>query len=310
IEFAKSVGECYVIEELDPVIENHCKRLGVRVVGKDILPLLGEYSSNLIREAILKEKPKFSQVAEKMPQRPPVMCAGCPHRGVFYVLNQMKLTVTGDIGCYTLGAYPPLSSIDTTLCMGAGVGMAHGMEKAAGRDFAKNTVAVIGDSTFNHSGITGLIDIVYNKGTSVVMILDNLSTGMTGHQDHPSTGKTIRREPTHALDLVKLCEAVGVRRVNVIDPFDVAGLRALLRRELDADEPSVIITRRICVMLEKEKKNKYSLDTNLCKGCSICMKMGCPAIIKKDGVITNDPSLCAGCGLCAKLCKSGAFVEL
>ncbi|MDR1665341.1 MAG: indolepyruvate ferredoxin oxidoreductase subunit alpha [Clostridiales bacterium] len=318
--FVSSVDICYVIEELDPVIENHCKRLGLNVLGKEAFSdapgknpgvqypsaLLGEYTASHIREVVLGEKPEAFSVSEKIPDRPPVMCAGCPHRGAFHVLNQLKLTVTGDIGCYTLGALPPLSAIDASLCMGASIGMAHGMSKAdAG--LSKKTVAVIGDSTFLHSGITGLMDVVYNRGSSVVMILDNRITGMTGHQDHPGTGRTIKGEPANAVSLEKICEAVGVRRVNVIDPFDIDGLKKLLKQELEADEPSVIITRRPCRLLIKAEQPRFSVSREACKNCGQCMKIGCPAISKQENAAVIDGTLCAGCGLCAGICKFKAI---
>ena len=254
-EFAAGVETLYVIEELEPFIENNCLRMGIEVKGKALLPVIGEYSASLIRERVFGQKQeKYNSIEEEIPVRPPVMCAGCPHRGVFYVLKKLKLTVTGDIGCYTLGALQPLESVDTCVCMGASVGMAHGMEKARGRDAARKTVAVIGDSTFIHSGITGLIDIVYNKGTSTVVILDNSITGMTGHQHNPATGFTIKGEPTRQVDLVKLCQAVGVDRVRICDPFDLEEMERIIREETAAEEPSVIIAQRPCALLNKKFK--------------------------------------------------------
>jgi indolepyruvate ferredoxin oxidoreductase alpha subunit len=260
----------------------------------------------MIAEAVLNKKTFVYDIPEKIPGRPPVLCPGCPHRAVFSVLRDMKITVMGDIGCYTLGALPPLNSVDTTFCMGASVGMAHGMEHTAGNN--KKTVAVIGDSTFIHSGITGLIDVVYNKGSSVVMILDNSITGMTGHQDHPGTGKTIKGEPAPALNLEKLCEAVGVKRVSVIDPHDLKGLRALIKNELEADEPSVIITRRPCRLLVKDGGVRCFIDNEKCKNCGTCLRLGCPAIQKKDGQTRITAETCVGCGLCESVCAFGAII--
>lgn len=313
-EFVNSMETCYVIEELDPVIEDHCKRMGLDVKGKDTFPLMGEYTAAMIAKAVLGIETEGFLINEPIPGRPPVMCAGCPHRGVFYALKQLKLTVTGDIGCYTLGALPPLSAMDTTVCMGAGIGMAHGIEKAGakfnGIEAAKKTVAIIGDSTFIHSGITGLIDIVYNKGTSTVIILDNSITGMTGHQDNPATGKTIKGEPTYQVDLLKLCEAVGVKRVRVEDPFDIEGMREAIHTELEAGEPSVIIAKRPCKLLNINYPERYRVNQEKCKNCGSCMNLGCPSLIKQDGKITVDEIQCAGCGLCAKVCKFNAVEEI
>jgi len=308
-EFASQVETLYVIEELEPFIENSCLGMGIKVKGKDVLPVIGEYSAGLIRERVLGEKPeKLNSIEEDIPVRPPVMCAGCPHRGIFYVLKKLKLNVTGDIGCYTLGALAPLESLDTCVCMGASIGMAHGMEKAMGRDSARKTVAVIGDSTFIHSGITGLIDIVYNKGTSTVIILDNSTTGMTGHQHHPATGFTIKGEPTRQVDLVKLCQAVGVDRVNVIDPFDLAEAEKVIREETAADEPSVIISRRPCALLKNVKFNGVlKINPDKCTRCRMCMRLGCPAIVDRGTHIEVDPALCVGCDLCTKVCRFNAF---
>ncbi|MCL2352089.1 MAG: indolepyruvate ferredoxin oxidoreductase subunit alpha [Firmicutes bacterium] len=309
-DFRASVDVCYVMEELDPIIEEHCKQLGLEVIGKAVFPMTFEYSAPMIKKAVLgedTETPDVSPLGE-IPARPPVMCSGCPHRGVFYVLKQMKLTVSGDIGCYTLGANPPLGAMDTTVCMGASVGMAHGMEKAAGRARAEKTVAVIGDSTFVHSGITGLIDIVYNKGTSTVIILDNSITGMTGHQQNPATGITIKGEKTRAVDLKKLCEAVGVERVVVADPFDVDTFRKILEAELKAEEPSVIIARRPCKLLKGvEYEERYVVNKELCKECGFCMNIGCPSLVRKNGKVTINETQCVGCGYCYRVCKFKAI---
>jgi indolepyruvate ferredoxin oxidoreductase alpha subunit len=311
-EFAAQVETLYVIEELEPFIENNCLRMGIEVKGKALLPVIGEYSASLIRERVLGQKQeKPNSIDEEIPVRPPVMCAGCPHRGIFYVLKKLKLTVTGDIGCYTLGALSPLESLDTCVCMGASIGMAHGMEKARGQDAARKTVAVIGDSTFIHSGITGLIDIVYNKGTSTVIILDNSTTGMTGHQDNPATGLTIKGEPTRQVDLVKLCQAVGVDRVRVCDPFDLAEAERVIKEETAADEPSVIIFQRPCALLKHVKlSGVLRINTDKCTRCRICMRLGCPAVVDRGTHIEVDPALCVGCDLCTKVCRFNAFERL
>jgi indolepyruvate ferredoxin oxidoreductase alpha subunit len=310
-DFAASVGKCYVIEELDPFIETHCRSLGLNVSGKELFSPLGEYTSLQIRQAVLGEKAEGAESFEALPGRPPVMCAGCPHRAVFYALKQIKgLTVTGDIGCYTLAALAPLSMLDSCVCMGASIGMAHGMEKALGRKQAEKTIAVLGDSTFLHSGITGLIDIVYNKGTSAIIILDNSITGMTGHQENPSTGLTIRNEPTKQLDLKKLCEAVGIERVAVADPFDYKSFLALVRQELAAGEPSVIIAQRPCALLKKVKYKERFEVSQSCVKCGICLKIGCPAIYKApDGKSGIDEAQCVGCGYCANLCALKAIAS-
>ena len=310
-DFAAKVKTCYVIEELDPFLEQNIRAMGISVIGKELFPKVDEYSAALLRSKILGEKAADTvSAAEAVPVRPPVMCPGCSHRGVFYVLHKLGLNVSGDIGCYSLGCAAPLSSIDSIICMGASVSAAHGMEKAAGRDFAKKTVAVLGDSTFIHSGITGLIDIVYNKGTSTVIILDNSITGMTGHQQNPSTGFTIRNEPTRQVDLVKLAEAVGVDRVKVVDPFDLDLLEKVVKEEVAADEPSVIIAQRPCALLKKAGYSGTFVINDKCKNCKMCMKLGCPAIsITENGPKIND-TLCVGCGLCPNVCKFGAIEKV
>ncbi|WHH59500.1 indolepyruvate ferredoxin oxidoreductase subunit alpha [Petroclostridium sp. X23] len=308
-EFVSQVEKVYVVEELDPIFEDHCKKLGCEVIGKDLLPITGEFSAEIIKEKILgiKNQDKIS-VNEPIPVRPPVMCPGCPHRGMFYVLKKLKMVVTGDIGCYTLGALPPLEAMDTCICMGASVSAAQGMEKARGKEFAKKMVAVIGDSTFMHSGITGLIDIVYNKGCSTVIILDNSITGMTGHQHNPTTGKTIKGEPTKQVDLVKLAEAIGVERISVVDPFDVDAFEKIVKEETAVQEPSVIITQRPCALLKHVKfEGPLTINQEKCTGCKMCMKLGCPAISNKNGKIQIDVTLCNGCGLCLKVCKFSAI---
>lgn len=306
-DFAASVDELWCLEELDPVIETHIRALGIEVKGKDHFTLLGEYSQNMIKKAILGIEAEYTE-PEQIPNRPPVLCVGCPHRGTFYVLKKLGVTVSGDIGCYTLGAVAPLSSVDTTICMGASVSAAHGMSKARGADFSKKLVSVIGDSTFIHSGITGLIDIVYNKGNNTVIILDNSITGMTGHQDNPTTGKTIRGEATKQVDLEKLCRAVGVDRVRIEDPFDLKGFEAAVREELEADEPSVIIAQRPCALLKKVKyTGNCTVSNDKCRGCKACMKLGCPAITFKDGKAVIDKVQCNGCSLCTGVCPFEAI---
>jgi len=308
-EFASQVETLYVIEELEPFIENQCLKMDLKVIGKELLPVTGEYSASLIRERVLGEPyEKFNSIEDVAPPRPPVLCAGCPHRGTYYVLKKLRLTVTGDIGCYTLGALAPLESLDTCVCMGAGVGMAHGMEKALGKDKSRKTVAVIGDSTFIHSGITGLIDMVYNKGTGTVIILDNSITGMTGHQHHPATGFTIKGEPTKQVDLEKLCQAVGVERVRVCDPFDLEGFEKAVKEEIEADEPSVIIARRPCALLKNVRFGPIlSIDRDKCTRCRMCMRLGCPAIVDRSDHIEINPTQCVGCDLCSKVCRFGAI---
>ena len=307
VDFAASVDTLWCIEELDPVFEEHIRALGVDVKGKEYFSLLGEYSQNMIREAVLGiQLPSIAPA--NIPARPPVMCAGCPHRGTFYVLKKLGVTVSGDIGCYTLGAVAPLQAVDTTICMGASVSAAHGMSRAGGEETNKKLVSVIGDSTFIHSGITGLIDIVYNKGNNTVIILDNSITGMTGHQDNPTTGKTIRGEATKQVDLLALCHAVGVDRVRVEDPFDLVGFEKAVKEELAADEPSVIIAQRPCALLKGVKYSGHcTVDSDACRGCKMCMKLGCPAISFKNGKAVIDTNQCNGCSLCTSVCPFKAI---
>ncbi|AEV68343.1 indolepyruvate ferredoxin oxidoreductase subunit alpha [Acetivibrio clariflavus] len=308
-EFASQVKTLYIIEELDPFIEEYVKTLGIKAIGKEKLPIIGEYSANLIREKIFGQKVETKPVTdEQIPVRPPVMCPGCPHRGMYYVLRKLKLTVSGDIGCYTLGALPPTQSMDTCVCMGASIGGALGMEKARGPEFGKKTVAVIGDSTFIHSGITGLIDVVYNKGNSTVIILDNSITGMTGHQHNPTTGFTIKGEPTKQVDLEKLCNAIGIDRVRIVDPFDIKEFEKVVKEETQADEPSVIISQRPCALLKHVKfEGPIRISIEKCKKCKMCLSVGCPAIVDKGDHIEVNEALCVGCMLCTKVCNFNAF---
>ena len=302
-EFAKSVKRCVVAEELAPHIETLVKAEGIAVEGKNIFPLNGEFSAKLIREKILGEKSEVK--AENVPARPPVLCAGCPHRGVFYVLSKLKLNVLGDIGCYTLGAVPPLGSMDAVVCMGASIGMAVGFDKAD-PEAHKHSVAVIGDSTFIHSGITGLVDAVYNRAKITVVILDNRTTGMTGHQNHPATGKTIKNEPTYELQLDEVCRAVGVKNVRMVDPANLKETEEAIKAALAEEEVSVVIAKHPCVLLTKKLYKGFKVNDK-CKKCKACMKLGCPAIVNGKNGITIDTSLCTECGLCKSVCKFGAI---
>ena len=307
-DFAAKVDKLVVVEELDPIIENHCKALGLTVSGKELLPIEGEFSQNLIKQALGGQAGEGVALADTIPMRPPVMCAGCPHRGLFFTLNKNKCTVLGDIGCYTLGAVAPLSAIDMTLCMGASVSAIHGFNIASDGWTEKKTVAVIGDSTFMHSGMTGLANIAYNQSNSTVIILDNSITGMTGHQQNPTTGYNIKGDPAGKIDLEALCRAMGYERVRVVDPYDLAECDKVLKEELAAEAPSVIISRRPCALLKYVKHNPpLCVNTDKCVGCKSCMKIGCPAISMKDGKAHIDQTLCVGCGVCEQLCPVGAF---
>ena len=304
--FAASVGKLIVVEELDPFLENYCRTLGLAVTGKEIFPIMGEFSQNLVAACLGETAPAGCKLDETVPGRPPVMCPGCPHRGLFYTLANNKCTVMGDIGCYTLGAAPPLKAIDVTLCMGASIGSQHGYRKAGGS--GEKLVSVIGDSTFMHSGMTGLANVAYNQSDSTVIILDNSITGMTGHQQNPTTGLNIKGEPAGKIDLEALCRSMGIRRVRVVDPYRLDECDAALKEELAAEEPSVIISRRPCALLKHVKaKPPLKIDAEKCRSCKSCMRIGCPAISMKDGRARIDNTLCVGCGVCAQLCKFGAF---
>ena len=306
-EFASKVETLYIVEELDPVIEEQVKSWGIKAIGKEIFTVQGEYSANMLRKAILNETID-TKAAASIPQRPPILCPGCPHRSVYHVLNKMKIHAAGDIGCYTLGAVAPLSVVETTMCMGSSISTLHGMEKAKGREYIKDWVAVIGDSTFLHTGVNSLMNMVYNQATGTVMILDNSTTGMTGHQDHAATGKTLMGEPTYAIDIQGLCRAMGINHVVEVNAFDLETLEKTIKEELAREEVSVIITKSPCVLLSKAKKPLYMVHSDKCKKCGMCMKPGCPAMTKNaDGTIHIDDTMCTGCGLCEPLCKFDAI---
>ena len=307
-EFAAKVDKLYIFEELEPVIEEQVKSWGIKAIGKEIFTVQGEYSANMLRRNLLGEEVAVNGAAN-VPARPPILCPGCPHRSVYSVMNKLKIHAAGDIGCYTLGAVAPLSVVDTTVCMGASISTLHGMEKAKGKDYIKNWVAVIGDSTFMHTGVNSLMNMVYNKSTGTVVILDNSTTGMTGHQDHAATGKTLMGEPTNAIDIVALCKAMGIQHINVVDAFDTAKLTEVLKEETAREELSVIITKAPCVLLKGNVfPNKCKPVSEKCKKCGLCLKPGCPALTKaEDGTIVIDETMCNGCGLCKQLCKFDAI---
>ncbi len=313
-DFADRVDSLYVVEELDPIIENHVRTLGIDVKGKELLPMIDEFSQSLIGKAFGREEKECYELSEEVPGRPPVMCAGCPHRGLFFALKKLKCTVLGDIGCYTLGAVAPLASIEMTLCMGASIGAAHGFNKVLdlkrgeGKEEDAKVVAVIGDSTFMHSGMTGLANVAYNQSNTTVIILDNSITGMTGHQQNPTTGYNIKGDPAGKIDLEALCKAMGFERVRVIDPYDLKGCEEAIKEELSIKAPSVIISRRPCALLKYVKhKAPLSVDREKCVGCKACMQIGCPAVSIKDGKAHIDETLCVGCEVCSQLCKFGAL---
>ncbi len=306
--FAASVERLVVCEELDPVLETHCRALGLSVEGKSLFSLIGEFSQSVVAKALGGEVHEGYSLDEAVPVRPPVMCAGCPHRGMYYTLAKNKVTVIGDIGCYTLGAQAPLFAVDTTLCMGASVSGLHGFNKAVENRDAGKTVAVIGDSTFMHSGITGLVNISYNASNSTVIILDNSITGMTGHQQNPTTGYNIKGDPAAKVDLETLCRAVGIERVRVVDPYDLEACDRVLKEELAYPGPSVIISRRPCVLLKYVKTAPpLTVDPDRCRTCKACMKLGCPALSIRDGKAKIDATLCVGCGVCEQLCRFDAI---
>lgn len=307
-EFVSKVETVYVFEELEPVIEEQVRAWGFDVKGKELFTKQGEYSANLLRRVLFGADDAVFEKQEA-PNRPPILCPGCPHRSVFSVLSKLKIHASGDIGCYTLGAVAPLSVIDTTICMGASISALHGMEKARGKEFIKNWVAVIGDSTFLHTGVNSLINMVYNKASGTVMILDNRTTGMTGHQEHAATGKTLKGEDTYAIDLAELCRAIGVKRVIEISSFDVAGLEATIKESVAGDELTVIIAKAPCVLLKGQKfPNMCVVDPDKCRKCGACMKIGCPAMTRgEDGKVKIDATMCNGCGLCKNYCKFNAI---
>lgn len=308
LDFARGCDELYIVEELDPIIENHCKALGLKVKGKDVFPIIGEFSQQVIRTSMGLELPSSERLEDEIPPRPPVMCAGCPHRGLFYTLKKNGCMVYGDIGCYTLGSFAPLNAMDLNVCMGASLSGMHGFNKAMGHEYEHKTVGVIGDSTFVHSGMTGLADIVYNDSASTVIILDNSITGMTGHQQNPTTGYNIKGDSAAKIDLEALCRAMGVNRVRVVDPYDLAETDKVLKEELAADEPSVIITRRPCALLKGVKHGvPVTVDENRCVGCKACMQVGCPAVSVTDGKAHIDRTQCVGCNVCTRMCKFGAL---
>ena len=311
LDFAAKVEKLVIIEELDDIIEEHCKALGLTVTGKDVLPTIDEFSQSLVAEKLGMEVKKGCEAIDGLPNRPPVMCAGCPHRGMFFTLAKNKCIVLGDIGCYTLGAVAPLNAMEMTACMGASVSSIHGFNKALGEESEGKTVAVIGDSTFMHSGMTGLANIAYNQSNSTVIILDNSITGMTGHQQNPTTGYNIKGDPAGKINLEALCRSMGFNRVVVVDPYDLKECDRVLKEELAAKEPSIIISRRPCALLKYVKaKPALKVDREACKGCKACMKLGCPALSFKDGKAKVDPTLCVGCGVCQQLCAFDALKEV
>lgn len=309
-DFAAQVDTLYVVEELDPVIETQVRAMGIDCKGKELFTLLGEYSANMLRENILGEKTEVKAPAQ-VPNRPPILCPGCPHRSVYYVLKKLGIHAAGDIGCYTLGAVAPLGVVDSTICMGASISSMHGIEKAAGKEFIRDWVAVIGDSTFLHTGVNSLMNMVYNKASGTVIILDNSTTGMTGHQDHAATGLTLQKEPTYAVNIPQLCRALGVQHVQEINAFDLDTLEQAIREANASDEIHVIITKTPCVLLDKRKKPVYVSVSDKCKKCGMCLKPGCPAISRQaDGTVRIDDTMCTGCGLCEQLCKFNAIEKV
>ncbi len=310
-DFAKKVDTLYIVEELEPLIEQQVRSWGIDCIGKEIFTVQGEYSANMLRKAILHENVEVNAPAD-VPNRPPILCPGCPHRSVYSVLNKLRIHAAGDIGCYTLGAVAPLSVIDTTVCMGSSISTLHGMEKAKGKDYIKNWVAVIGDSTFMHTGVNSLMNMFYNQATGCVMILDNSTTGMTGHQDHAATGKTLQGDTVPAINIYELVKAIGIKNVKEVDAFDIATLENVIKEYVASDELSVIITKSPCVMLnQKPVTHRCESDPDKCKKCGMCLKPGCPAITKReDGTVVIDDTLCNGCDLCKSLCKFDAISDV
>ena len=310
-EFASKVDTLYVVEELEPVIEEQVKSWGIKAIGKEILTVQGEYSANMLRKAILHQELDIEEPAA-VPARPPILCPGCPHRSVFSVMNKLGIHAAGDIGCYTLGAVAPLNVIDTTVCMGASISTLHGMEKAKGRDYIRNWVAMIGDSTFMHTGINSLMNMVYNQSNGTVIIMDNSTTGMTGHQDHAATGKTLMGQEVPAISIYHMCKAMGIEHVVEVDAFDIQTLEKVVKEEVNRDGVSVIITKSPCVLLKTTKTtHKLVVHSDKCKKCGLCLKPGCPALTKaEDGTVKVDATMCNGCGLCAKRCPFGALEQV
>lgn len=310
-EFASKVDKLYIFEELEPVIEEQVKSWGIQCTGKDIFTVQGEYSANMLRKAVLGQEMEAEKAAQ-VPARPPILCPGCPHRSVYSVLKKLKIHAAGDIGCYTLGAVAPLSVVDTTICMGASISTLHGMEKAKGREFIKDWVAVIGDSTFMHTGVNSLMNMVYNQATGTVIILDNSTTGMTGHQDHAATGKTLKGQEVPAIDIYKFCEAIGIAHVKVVNAFDIKELEKTIKEEVARDAISVIIAQAPCVLLKTNVfKTKCRPVSEKCKKCGLCLRPGCPALTKnEDGTVSIDETMCNGCGLCKQLCPADAIEEV
>ncbi len=307
-DFAAKVDKLYVIEELDGIMETHVKSMGIDCIGKEMFSPLGEYSQATIRKAFGMELPEVIKADSEIPMRPPIMCAGCPHRGLFYTLSKNKITCLGDIGCYTLGSAAPLFALDSTLCMGASISGLHGFNKVGGEDSEKRSVCVIGDSTFMHSGMTGLVNIAYNASNSTVIILDNSITGMTGHQQNPTTGYNIKGDPAAAVNLEELCHALGIKHVRVVDPYDLKQCEEAVLEEIAVSEPSVIISRRPCMLLKYVKaKAPVKVNPDKCVGCKQCLKIGCPAVSYKNGKAVIDTSLCVGCNVCTQMCKLGAM---
>jgi indolepyruvate ferredoxin oxidoreductase alpha subunit len=325
-EFARKVKKLYAFEELDPFFEEQVKALGIEILGKEVFSLCGEFDPGTAEQGIrgLAEQKQKDESLPYLPPRPPTMCPGCPHRGLFYALNKLKVFVAGDIGCYTLACLPPLKAVDTCICMGASIGHAMGLDKALGSEALGKVVAVIGDSTFLHSGITGLLDVAYNRGACTIIILDNWTTAMTGRQDHPGTGMTIKGDTTSKVDYVKLAKALGIKQVKKVDPFNLKMLQTVLRREVNRPEPSVVITDAPCVLFRRLEKSGprpvLYVESSDCIGCKACLQLGCPALEwaalsqeaagarpKKKGEAYVNPSLCVGCEVCSQICKKGAI---